>query len=100
MNAKQQALYDRVVAAGGKMWIEASREYRIGRRSGIVVGAGDVNVMNSMFDEQTRDYIPGNGFKRVVVLKLLKEQKISEYDYENPQVWNKVTERYLVEVLA
>lgn len=99
MNAKQQALYDRIVAAGGQMWIETTMTFFNGKGTKST-GRGDENVMDTLLDEKTRPYIPRNGFRREVKLKLLRDQKIEEHDYNDPKVWLTVTQRYLVEVIA
>lgn len=98
MNKRQQALYDAVLAEGGQMWIEQRMLFPHKGRAH-TENRAPITAMESMVEPKGRyTYTPG-GFARHVVLRLLKEQKIEEIDYNDPKHWMIVRERYLIEAI-
>ncbi len=97
MNAKQKALYDRVVAAG-QLWVGTEIEYRR-QKSAKRTSTEAVTVMSSMVEPVgIFAHTPG-GYRREVVLKIVEHQKLDRHftDGETYQIY---AERWLVESIT
>ena len=97
MNAKQKALYERVVAAGGAMWIETVRTYQHGKKTASV-GQGEATTMSSMVEAKGPfTHTPG-GYRREVVLRVVKLERIQR-EFMDGDVWMESAERWYVETI-
>ena len=98
MNAKQKALYDRVVAAG-QLWVGTEIEYRHQGPSVRRAPTGDATTLSSMVEPVgIFAHTPG-GYRREIVLKIIEHRKLDRY-FTDGKTYQIHSESWLVEPIA